>query len=71
MVRPPAVVTALLHWVPSLSDNLVHPAGVLGRTLGEFLCPTVNAGMVRLAWTTCAWRRESGSWKLAALPASG
>lgn len=45
---PPAVVGALLRWVPSLSDNLGRPAGVLGWMLGKFLFPTFNANMVRL-----------------------
>lgn len=46
---PPALLTAVLRWVPSVSDNLGRPAGVLGWVLGKFLFPTVNAGMVRLA----------------------
>lgn len=46
---PPALLTAVLRWVPSLSDNLGRPAGPLGWALGKFLFPAVNAGMVRLA----------------------
>ncbi|GAB0493635.1 hypothetical protein MMPV_004920 [Pyropia vietnamensis] len=45
---PRSVVGALLRWIPSVSDNLGRPAGVLGWALGKFLFPTVNANMVRL-----------------------